>query len=96
MEKLDEGCFSSNSISILVNGSPVGEFVAQKGLKQGDQLAPFLVLIAAEGIGGLVRNGVEYNSLRGFEVNESISIPVLQFADYTIFLCGGKEIVFGV
>lgn len=33
--------FSSSSISVLVNGSPTEEFTAQKGLKQGDPLAPF-------------------------------------------------------
>lgn len=62
-------CYSSNSISVLVNGSPTEEFVAQKGLKQGDPLAPFLFLIVAEGLTGLVRKGVECNWLSGFKVS---------------------------
>lgn len=52
-------CITSNSISVLVNGSPTEEFVAQRGLKQGDSLAPFLFLIAFESLAGLVRCGVE-------------------------------------
>lgn len=84
-------CFSSNSISILVNGSPTEEFVAQKGLKQGDPLAPFLFLVAAEGLAGLVRRGVESNNLNGFKLSESLSVELLQFADDTIFFCDGGD-----
>lgn len=65
--------------------------MAQKGLKQGDPLAPFLFLIAAEGLAGLVRKGVESGGLSGFPVSDSLSISLLQFADDTIFLCDGKE-----
>ena len=34
-----EGCLSSASVSILVNGSPSAEFTPQRGLRQGDPLA---------------------------------------------------------
>lgn len=84
-------CVSSNSISVLVNGSPTGEFVAQKGIKQGDPLAPFLFLIAAEGLTGLTKKGEEAGGLSGFKVSEHLSISLLQFADDTLFLCDGSE-----
>ena len=84
-------CVSSNSISVLVNGSPTDEFVAQKGIKQGDPLAPFLFLIAAEGLTGLTKKAEVAGGLSGFKVSENLSISLLQFADDTLFLCDGSE-----
>jgi len=34
----------SSTISILVNGSPIGELIPPKGLRRGDQLVSFLFL----------------------------------------------------
>lgn len=54
-------------------------------------LSHFLFLIAAEGFAGLVRNGVEAQCLCGVRVNDVLSIPLLQYADDTIFFCDGRE-----
>lgn len=84
-------CITSNSISVLVNGSPTEEFSTQKGIKQGDPLAPFLFLIVVEGLTGLVRKGEEANCLEGFKIDDNLSISMMQFADDTIFLCNGDD-----
>jgi len=47
-----EGCLRSASISLLVNGSPSVEFIPQRGLRQGDPLAPLLYNIVAEALNG--------------------------------------------
>ncbi|XP_057432616.1 secreted RxLR effector protein 78-like [Lotus japonicus] len=53
------GCLESNSVSVLVNGSPGPEFRMCKGLRQGDPLAPFLFLVVAEGLNGLFKKAVQ-------------------------------------
>lgn len=37
-----KACVCGGSMSILVNGTPMEEINIQRGLKQGDPLAPFL------------------------------------------------------
>ena len=81
-----EGCLRSASISILVNGSPSAEFIPQKGLRQGDPLAPLLFNIVVEALNGLMREAVEKNLFRGFLVgSNNVDISILQHADDTIF-----------
>ena len=56
---------------MLVNGSPTKEFVPSKGLRQGDPLAPFLFLIVAEGLAGVVRNAVMFDWVESVEVGRN-------------------------
>lgn len=49
----------NSHMSASINGSPIEEFVPQRGLKQGGPLAPFLFLIVAKGLVGLYRKAVE-------------------------------------
>lgn len=45
-----KGCVESSTMSVLVNGSPTKEFIYERGLRQGDRLAPFLFLSLSIGI----------------------------------------------
>jgi len=80
-------CICSSSLSILVNGSPTEEISIQRGLKQGDPLAPFLFLLVAEGLNGLVQKALSSSIISGFKVEVSaLEVAILQYADNTILI----------
>ncbi|KAK7334866.1 hypothetical protein VNO80_26632 [Phaseolus coccineus] len=82
------GCLETSSVSVLVNGSPTEEFRPSRGLRQGDPLAPFLFLMVAEGLAGLVRQALKKKLLTGLKVGRNeIECSVLQFADDTLLMC---------
>jgi len=84
-------CLGSSSVSVLVNGSPTNEFTPTRGLRQGDPMAPFLFLIVAEGLAGLVRQAVKKDLYSGIKVGSNeTNVGLLQFADDTLFLCEAK------
>ena len=74
------------SMSILVNGSPTKEINIQRGLKQGDHLAPFfLFLVVVEGFSGLMRNAVSLHLYEGFRfAGSEVEVSHLQYADDTL------------
>jgi len=83
-----KSCLESATVSVLVNGSPTKEFVPSKGLRQGDPLAPFLFLIAAEGLAGVVKNVVMSDLVENVEVGTNkVKVNMLQYADDTLFFC---------
>jgi len=65
-----QGCLESAAISFLVNGCPIEEFRPTRGLRQGDPMAPFLFLVVAEGLAGLVHSSSKENLLREVKVGE--------------------------
>ena len=80
------GCLTTATISILVNGSPSKEFTPKRGLRQGDPLAPFLFNIVAEGLTGLMRSVVSKNLFRSYIVGSlKEEVNILQYADDTLF-----------
>ncbi|GKV25193.1 hypothetical protein SLEP1_g34663 [Rubroshorea leprosula] len=90
-------CLASSSISVLINGSPTNQFSVSKGLRQGDLLSPFLFLIVAEGLNGLMSSAVEKQLYKGVVIgNEGVSVSHLQFADDTIFFGEASEDNIGV
>jgi len=69
-----------------VNGSPSAEFILQRGLEQGNPLAPLLFNIVAEGLKGLLREVLEKKLFKGFLVGRNnVEISILQYVDDAIF-----------
>jgi len=82
------GCMESTTVSVLVNGSPTEEFKPSRGVRQGDPLAPFLFLVVAEGLNGIVRQSLKERLLTGLKFGrDEIELAILQFTDDTVFLC---------
>jgi hypothetical protein len=82
-------CVFSGNMPVLVNGSPSEDINIKRGLKQGDPLAPFLFLLVAEGLGGIMKRAVEMWRFNGFRVgNSDLVVSHLQYADDT--LCIGE------
>ncbi|GKV19246.1 hypothetical protein SLEP1_g29532 [Rubroshorea leprosula] len=63
-----------------------------KGLRQGDPLSPFLFLVVAEALSGLVRKAEEIGLLKGIQVGEgNLRLTHLQCADDTILFSEASE-----
>ncbi|GLU02749.1 hypothetical protein SLE2022_199870 [Rubroshorea leprosula] len=85
-------CLNSSSVSILINGSPTNQFPVNKGIRQGDPLSPFLFLIVAEGLNGLMSSAVDKERYKGVGIgNGDMVVTHLQFADDTIFFGEATE-----
>lgn len=82
-----KACVESATGSVLVNGSPTGEFKLKRGLRQGDPISPFLYLIVAEGLNMLVHRAVEMGELKPAVIGKKrVAVSHLQYADDTVFL----------
>ena len=64
-------CITTNSFSILVNGSPSKLFNASKGIQQGDPLSPFLFTIVVEALSTLLLKAKDMDVISGFEVSRN-------------------------
>jgi hypothetical protein len=73
---------SSVSFSVLFNGAPLEEFRPSRGLRQGDPISPYLFLIAAEGLSGLLKQSRQSSHLQGLKVAPTApAVNHLLFAD---------------
>ncbi|GJV23353.1 RNA-directed DNA polymerase, eukaryota [Tanacetum coccineum] len=79
-------CLRSSRGSILVNGSPTGEFQFFKGLKQGDPLSPFLFILVMEGLHVSFQRVVDAGMFKGIMLNNSTCVSHLFYADDAIFM----------
>jgi hypothetical protein len=83
-------CIFESSMSVLVNGSPTNDFKVGRGLRQGDPSSPFLFLIVAEGLAGMMKRAVDIGKFKGYNIDQNIQFQILQFANDTILMGEGS------
>ncbi|GKD88982.1 RNA-directed DNA polymerase, eukaryota [Tanacetum coccineum] len=69
----------------LINGSPTMEFHLERGLRQGDPLAPFLFILAMEGFHIAMEDAIEAKKFIGINIGD-ICLSHLIYADDVIVL----------
>ncbi|KAA3462160.1 reverse transcriptase [Gossypium australe] len=75
-------CVRSVTYSVVLNGRNGEEFHPQRGLRQGDQLSPYLFLICTEGLSRLIKMAKTEGKLEGTKVGRgNIMVSHLFFAD---------------
>lgn len=88
MVDLIMGCGTSVSFSSLINGTPKGHIVPSKGLRQGDCLSLYLLLLCIEGLISLLSNPTNEFILPKIEVYRGASsINHLLFVDNSVIFC---------
>lgn len=80
-------CLKMTSISVLVNGSPTGEFKMGYGLRQGDPISPLVFLIVVEGFNMMMEKAVEIGRFYGFTFKGGVQhFSHLQYVDDTLII----------
>ena len=59
---------TSVSYSVMFNGKKLEEFKPSRGIRQGDPISPYLFLLAAEGLSGLLKSRDPSSQLCGLHV----------------------------
>eukprot|EP00253_Pinus_taeda_P017577 PITA_17577 len=73
---------STPIFSILVNGTPTKTFNASRGIRQGDPMSPFLFILAAEGLGRIIKREIRKKKIRGLKPwGNNLAITHQQFVD---------------
>eukprot|EP00253_Pinus_taeda_P002612 PITA_02612 len=68
--------------SILVNGIPMNTFNATRGIRQGDPISPFLFIMAAEGLGRIIKRELREKRIKGLKPwGNNLEITHQQFVD---------------
>lgn len=63
------GCISTLNFSILINGSPNWFFKSTGGLRQGDPLSPYLLILTMEILSWMTHKAENLNQLKGIKIS---------------------------
>uniref|UniRef100_A0A2N9G161 Reverse transcriptase domain-containing protein n=1 Tax=Fagus sylvatica TaxID=28930 RepID=A0A2N9G161_FAGSY len=81
-------CISTVSYSLLINGEPTGHIIPTRGIRQGDPISPYLFLLCAEGLNGLLQKATSQGDIHGVSLcRQGPKITNLFFADDSLLFC---------
>ncbi|KAJ0870349.1 putative RNA-directed DNA polymerase [Helianthus annuus] len=87
-----QGIFASSRSSVLVNGSPTGEFQCSRGVRQGDPLSPFIFILAMEALSSFLSSASSAGIIKGLSLpNNGPVVSHLIFADDVMLLGTWEE-----
>jgi hypothetical protein len=85
-------CVRSVSLSILINGVPTPVFKPRRGIRQGDPLSPYLFILCADVLSGLINKYHDQNKLHGISIAKSAPIlSHLFFANDSMVFCRANK-----
>ena len=81
-------CVSTVTYSVLVNGEPSGSIHPTRGIRQGDPLSPFMLLLCIEGLNGMIKKAERDGGIQGFSLcRRGPKLTHLLFADDYLLFC---------
>lgn len=84
-------CITSVSFSILINGHPTDPFNPKRGIRQGDPLSPYIFILCAEVLSGLINKEQRNGHITGVAIaTNAPAISHLLYADDSILFCRAK------
>jgi hypothetical protein len=85
-------CINSVTFSILINGSPTDSFKPQRDIRQGDPLSPYLFILCAEVLSGIIDKSQKDGLIHGIAIaTNAPPISHLLYADDNILFCRAKR-----
>ena len=79
-------CVSTVSYSVLINGSPQGTIVPERGIRQGDPMSPYLFILCAEVLSHMLKQAEATRHIQGLKISDQgPAITHLLFADDSLF-----------
>ena len=85
-------CIKIVSFSAIINGDPVGHILPSRCLRQGNPLSPYLFLICAMGLQGLLHKAESDGLLRGVSIcKNGPRVSHLFFTGDSVLSCQAKE-----
>ena len=86
-------CISTVLYSLLINGEPTGLITPTRGLRQGDPISPYLFLLCAEGLNGLLKTTANQGHIHGVSLcRRGPKITNLFFADDSLLFCRATHV----
>ncbi|XP_056859988.1 uncharacterized protein LOC130508476 [Raphanus sativus] len=90
--KLIMSCVSSVRYQVLINGTPFGDIVPSRGLRQGDPLSPYLFVMCTEMLVQMLKRAEESRLISGLRVaRRAPPVSHLLFADDSMLYCKSSD-----